>query len=90
MEPDTEARVREVLVEELGLDEAEVTLDATLVEDLGADSLDCVELAMALEEEFGLDEIPTDAWDDLTTVRSLIDYIDRRTTALPSERAAAR
>ena len=72
---DIEARVKDVVVEQLGVDEAEVTNAASFVDDLGADSLDTVELVMALEEEFGT-EIPDEEAEKITTVQLAIDYIN--------------
>jgi acyl carrier protein len=72
----TEARVKEIIINELGVEPEKVTDDASFVEDLGADSLDTVELVMAFEEEFGV-EIPDDAAEKITTVRDAIDYIDQ-------------
>ena len=71
---DVETRVKNVVVEQLGVDEAEVTNAASFVDDLGADSLDTVELVMALEEEFGT-EIPDEEAEKITTVQAAIDYI---------------
>ena len=68
-------RVKKIVVEHLGVDEAKVTENASFVDDLGADSLDTVELVMAFEEEFGC-EIPDDAAEKITTVMDAIDYID--------------
>lgn len=68
-------RVKSIIVEQLGVDEEEVTLYASFTDDLGADSLDIVELVMALEEEFGL-EIPDDDAEKLSTVMYVIDYIE--------------
>ena len=72
---DIEARVKSVVVEQLGVDEAEVTNAASFVDDLGADSLDTVELVMALEEEFGT-EIPDEEAEKITTVQLAIDYVN--------------
>ena len=72
-----EARVRKVIVEQLGVDENEVVNDASFVDDLGADSLDSVELVMALEEEFET-EIPDEDAEKIGTVQQAIDYITAR------------
>lgn len=69
-------KVKEVIVEQLGVKESEVVLGASFVDDLGADSLDLVELVMALEEEFGV-EIPDEDAEQLTTVGEVVDYIKR-------------
>lgn len=68
-------KVKEIIVDTLGCDEDTVVLDATLKDDLGADSLDAVELNMALEEEFGL-SIPDEALVKFVTVRDIVEYID--------------
>ena len=73
MEPVAD-RVKKIIVEQLGVDEEEVTPDASFVDDLGADSLDTVELVMALEEEFET-EIPDEDAEKITTVQQAIDYI---------------
>jgi len=70
-----EERVCKLVCEQLGVKEEEVTLEASFVEDLGADSLDTVELVMALEEEFET-EIPDDEAEKITTVKEAIDYIE--------------
>ena len=67
-------KVKSIIVEQLGVDEEEVTPDASFVDDLGADSLDTVELVMALEEEFET-EIPDDEAEKITTVQQAIDYV---------------
>jgi acyl carrier protein len=67
-------RVKKIVVEHLGVDESKVTEDASFVDDLGADSLDTVELVMAFEEEFGV-EIPDDAAEKIVTVRDAVGYI---------------
>jgi acyl carrier protein len=72
---DIETRVKNVVVEQLGVDEAEVTNTASFVDDLGADSLDTVELVMALEEEFGTEIADEDA-EKITTVQLAIDYVN--------------
>jgi len=69
-----EQRVRSIVVEQLGIDEDEVTPQSSFLEDLGADSLDIVELVMAVEEEFKI-EIPDEAVENLRTVQDLINYI---------------
>ena len=73
---DTPDRVKKIVVEHLGVEEDKVTPDASFIDDLGADSLDIVELVMAFEEEFGV-EIPDDAAEKITTVKDAIDYIDQ-------------
>lgn len=69
-----EARVKKIVVEQLGVKDEEVTNDASFVDDLGADSLDTVELVMALEEEFET-EIPDEDAEKITTIQQAIDYI---------------
>ncbi|HRF59702.1 MAG TPA: acyl carrier protein [Fimbriimonadaceae bacterium] len=73
-------KVKKVTVEELGVKEEEVVPTASFQEDLGADSLDVVELVMALEEEFGID-IPDDDVNNLKTVQSAVDYIKSKLPA---------
>lgn len=68
-------RVKEIIVEQLGVNQDQVVEDAKFVEDLGADSLDTVELVMALEEEFGA-EIPDEEAEKLTTVGDAVKYIE--------------
>ncbi|TAM47761.1 MAG: acyl carrier protein [Gammaproteobacteria bacterium] len=70
-----EERVKKIVVEQLGVNEGEVRPDASFVDDLGADSLDTVELVMALEEEFDC-EIPDEEAEKITTVQQAIDYIN--------------
>jgi acyl carrier protein len=70
-----EARVKKIIVEQLGVKEEEITKDASFVDDLGADSLDTVELVMALEEEFET-EIPDEDAQKITTVQQTVDYIN--------------
>jgi len=74
MSEPTEARVREIIVNELGVEPEKVTDDASFVEDLGADSLDTVELVMAFEEEFGID-IPDEDAEQMRTVGDAITYL---------------
>ncbi len=69
-------RVKQIIVEQLGVDEAEVTPSASFVDDLGADSLDTVELVMAFEEAFGL-EIPDEDAEKIRTVQDAITYIEQ-------------
>ena len=71
----TEERVTKIVVEQLGVKAEEVKPEASFVEDLGADSLDTVELVMALEEEFGC-EIPDEEAEKITTVQEAINYIN--------------
>ena len=71
---DIEAKVKEIIINELGVDAEKVTAEASFVEDLGADSLDTVELVMAFEEEFGM-EIPDEEAEKLRTVGDAIKYI---------------
>ena len=71
-----EQKVRDIIVEQLGVDPEQVTQEASFVDDLGADSLDTVELVMALEEEFDL-EIPDEDAEKITTVGEAIEYIER-------------
>ena len=68
-------KVKAIVVEQLGVDEAEVTIDSTFIDDLGADSLDIVELIMAFEEEFNV-EIPDDVAEKIKTVKYTVEYID--------------
>ena len=72
---DVADRVKKIVVERLGVDADKVKAEASFIDDLGADSLDTVELVMAFEEEFGV-EIPDDAAEKITTVKDAISYID--------------
>ena len=74
MSDDTEAKVREIIINELGVEDEKVTNEASFVEDLGADSLDTVELVMAFEEEFGID-IPDEDAEKMRTVGDAISYL---------------
>ena len=73
---DTAERVKKIVVEHLNVDADKVTDNASFIEDLGADSLDTVELVMAFEEEFGI-EIPDDAAESIVTVGDAVSYIDK-------------
>jgi acyl carrier protein len=70
-------KVKSIIVEQLGVDEEEVTMEASFTDDLGADSLDIVELVMAFEEEFGI-EIPDDDAEKISTVKNAVDYIEQQ------------
>lgn len=72
-----EARVKKIVVEQLGVKEDEVTADASFVDDLGADSLDTVELVMALEEEFET-EIPDEDAEKIVTIKDAVNYVMER------------
>ena len=76
--PTIEERVKKIIAEQLGVNENEITNESSFVDDLGADSLDTVELVMALEEEFGT-EIPDEDAEKITTVQQAVDYIQTRT-----------
>lgn len=73
---DIAERVKKIVVEQLGAEPAKVTESASFLDDLGADSLDIVELVMAFEEEFGV-EIPDDAAETIQTVKDAVDYLDK-------------
>ncbi len=75
----TEARVKKIIVDQLGVSEEEVKPEASFVDDLGADSLDTVEMVMAFEEEFGI-EIPDEDAEKIRTVQDAIDYIEKKTS----------
>ena len=72
---ETAERVKKIVVEHLGVEAEKVSEEASFIDDLGADSLDIVELVMAFEEEFGV-EIPDDAAEKISTVKDAISYID--------------
>jgi acyl carrier protein len=72
-----EDRIKELIVEQLGVSEEEVVGEASFLDDLGADSLDLVELVMAIEEEFGL-EIPDDDVEKMQTIQDAISYVEER------------
>ena len=69
-------KVRDIVVEQLGVEADEVALESTFIDDLGADSLDIVELIMAFEEEFNI-EIPDEAAEKIKTVQDVVTYIDQ-------------
>ena len=73
----TEDQVKKIVVDHLGIDESKVTPDSKFIDDLGADSLDTVELVMAFEEKFGI-EIPDDAAEIILTVKDAINFIDSK------------
>mgnify|MGYP000055914999 FL=1 len=70
-------KVKEVVMDKLGVEESQITETAHFMDDLGADSLDTVELIMQLEEEFGI-EIPDDDAEKITTVGAAVEYIDKK------------
>ena len=72
-----EEQVKKIVVDHLGIDESKVTSESKFIDDLGADSLDTVELVMAFEEKFGI-EIPDDATETILTVQNAIDYIQSK------------
>jgi acyl carrier protein len=72
---DVAERVKKIVIEHLGIDEAKVVSNASFIDDLGADSLDTVELVMAFEEEFGI-EIPDDAAEKIATIKDAVDFIE--------------
>jgi len=71
-----ESKVKKIVIDHLGVDEKKVTSESKFIDDLGADSLDTVELVMAFEEEFGV-EIPDDAAETIFTVQNAIDYLEK-------------
>jgi acyl carrier protein len=75
---DVAERVKKIIVEHLGVEESKVVESASFIDDLGADSLDTVELVMAFEEEFGI-EIPDEAAEKILSVKDAIDYINNAT-----------
>ena len=70
-------KIKEIVIDKLGVEEAKVTMDAKFIDDLGADSLDTVELIMQFEEEFGI-EIPDDDAESLLSVKQAVDYITEK------------
>ncbi len=81
MEEEIFAKVRKLVAEELNVDESEVTPEATFQDDLGADSLALVELMMAFEEKFEIENIPDEDAERIRTVQDAVDYITRRKRA---------
>ena len=77
MSDDISSKVKKIVADHLGIDEAKVTEESSFIDDLGADSLDTVELVMAFEEKFGI-EIPDDAAETIQTVQNAIDYIESK------------
>ena len=75
MSEDVSSKVKKIVADHLGIDEAKVTEESSFIDDLGADSLDTVELVMAFEEEFSI-EIPDDAAETISTVKDAISFID--------------
>ncbi len=76
-------RVNSIVTDQLGVDKESLSPEANLLDDLGADSLDVVELVMALEEEFGI-EVPDDDVENMRTIRDIVQYIEARAEARPS------
>jgi acyl carrier protein len=77
-EGNSEGKIKDIIVEQLGVSAEQVTPEAKMIEDLGADSLDAVELVMAIEEEFGI-EVPDEEAEKLTSVGDIIAYVDKVT-----------
>ena len=77
MTKDVASKVKKMVIDHLGVDEAKVTDEANFIDDLGADSLDTVELVMAFEEKFGI-EIPDDAAETILTIQNAIDFIESK------------
>lgn len=73
--PNIETKVKSIIAEQLGVSEGEIRIESSFVEDLGADSLDIVELVMAMEEEFDV-EIPDDQAENIKSVKDAVDYIN--------------
>jgi len=73
----TEEKVKKIVMDHLGIEENKISLDSKFIDDLGADSLDTVELVMAFEEQFGI-EIPDDAAETILTVQNAVDFIDNK------------
>lgn len=76
MSENSEAKIKDIIVDQLGVSADQVTREAKMIEDLGADSLDAVELVMAIEEEFGI-EVPDEQAEKLSAVGDIIDYVEK-------------
>ncbi len=72
-------KLKDLMVDKLGVDENEIKEESHIIDDLGADSLDIVEFAMGIEDEFAIPKIPQEDIDKLTTVTAIIDYIEEKT-----------
>ena len=77
MSEDVSSKVQKIVADHLGIDEVKVTDESSFLDDLGADSLDTVELVMAFEEQFSI-EIPDDAAETILTVQNAVDFIDKK------------
>ena len=75
--PEHYDKIKEIIIDKIGIDDAKITMDAKFIDDLGADSLDTVELIMQFEEEFGI-EIPDEEAEGLLTVGQAVDYITNK------------
>ena len=73
----TEEKVKKIVMDHLGIEESKISLDSKFIDDLGADSLDTVELVMAFEEQFGI-EIPDDVAETILTVQNAVDFINNK------------
>ncbi len=73
----TEEKVKKIVMDHLGIEESKISLDSKFIDDLGADSLDTVELVMAFEEQFGI-EIPDDAAETILTVQNAVEFFDNK------------
>jgi len=72
-------KLKELMIDKLGVDENKIKEDSHIIDDLGADSLDVVEFAMGIEDEFSVPKIPQEDIEKLTTVNSILDYIEEKT-----------
>lgn len=71
-------KIKTIIAEHLGIDEADITLDSTMNDDLGADSIDAAEIIMAIEDEFSI-EIPEEVMEEFTSLRDIVDYVESQT-----------